>query len=110
MDAGRAEEFTEAFTTVAPVVTTTPAPEQNTGQAIFTNTCTACHIGGTNVIVPQKTLTQEALEKYAMDSIGAIKQQVTYGKNAMPAFGNRLTPEQIDAVANYILEQANAGW
>jgi cytochrome c6 len=84
--------------------------EDNPGQEVFSNTCSACHIGGTNVIVPKKTLTQEALEKYAMDSVDAIKQQVTQGKNAMPAFADRLTPDQIDAVAGYVLEQADAGW
>ncbi len=85
-------------------------PEANPGQQVFSNTCSACHIGGTNVIVPRKTLTQDALEKYAMDSVDAIKQQVTQGKNAMPAFADRLTPDQIDAVAGYVLEQADAGW
>jgi cytochrome c6 len=84
--------------------------EDNPGQAVFSNTCSACHIGGINVIVPKKTLTQEALEKYAMDSVDAIRQQVTQGKNAMPSFADRLTADQIDAVAGYVLEQADAGW
>jgi cytochrome c6 len=82
----------------------------NPGQEVFSNTCSACHIGGINVIVPKKTLTQEALEKYAMNSVDAIKQQVAQGKNAMPAFADRLTADQIDAVAGYVLEQADAGW
>jgi cytochrome c6 len=97
----------------APIGVPTPTialPPTNPGQQVFSNTCSACHIGGTNVIVPNKTLTQEALEKYAMDSVDAIKQQVTQGKNAMPSFANRLTPDQIDAVAGYVLEQADAGW
>jgi cytochrome c6 len=84
--------------------------EDNPGQEVFSNTCSACHIGGINVIVPKKPLTQEALEKYAMDSVDAIKQQVTQGKNAMPSFADRLTADQIDAVAGYVLEQADAGW
>jgi cytochrome c6 len=112
--------FMLSFASVGPVRAESPAigaPTQpmastpaNPGQQVFSNTCSACHIGGTNVIVPQKTLTQEALEKYAMDSVDAIKQQVTQGKNAMPSFANRLTPDQIDAVAGYVLEQADAGW
>jgi cytochrome c6 len=108
-----------SFATVGPVKaellppTGAPSPAAaptDPGQQVFSNTCSACHIGGTNVIVPKKTLTQEALEKYAMDSVDAIKQQVTQGKNAMPAFADRLTPDQIDAVAGYVLEQADAGW
>jgi cytochrome c6 len=95
---------------LGPTAPQSPDPQVNPGQQVFSSTCSACHIGGTNVIVPKKTLTQEALEKYAMDSVDAIKQQVTQGKNAMPAFGDRLTPDQIDAVAGYVLEQADAGW
>jgi cytochrome c6 len=101
----------EPLVPMAPSQSPDSIPSQvNPGQQVFSNTCSACHIGGTNVIVPKKTLTQEALEKYAMDSVDAIKQQVTQGKNAMPAFGDRLTPDQIDAVAGYVLEQADAGW
>jgi cytochrome c6 len=114
--------FMLSFVAIGPVKAESPtigAPTQptdlvltpaNPGQQVFSNTCSACHIGGTNVIVPKKTLTQEALEKYAMDSVDAIKQQVTLGKNAMPSFADRLTPDQIDAVAGYVLEQADAGW
>lgn len=80
------------------------------GQQIFSANCSACHIGGNNVIISHKTLRQEALEKYGMNSIKAIKQQVTNGKNAMPAFGERLTDSEVEAVAQYVLRQAEAGW
>jgi cytochrome c6 len=106
-----AEELLPSPAPILPLTDTLePSVEIDRGQDVFVNTCSACHIGGTNVIVPQKKLTQEALEKYAMDSVDAIKQQVTQGKNAMPAFAKRLTPEQIDAVSSYVLEQADAGW
>jgi cytochrome c6 len=32
--------------------------------------------------------------------------QVTNGKNAMPAFGGRLDPEDIENVAAYVVDQA----
>jgi cytochrome c6 len=35
---------------------------------------------------------------------------VTKGKNAMPAFKGRLNPQQIEEVANYVLEKADKGW
>jgi cytochrome c6 len=60
--------------------------------------------------VAQKTLEQEALEKFAMDSIEAIQTQVTHGKNAMPAFSKKLSEPEIAAVADYVLRQAQAGW
>lgn len=33
--------------------------------------------------------------------------QVTNGKNAMPAWGDRLSEEEIDAVAAYVYDQAS---
>jgi cytochrome c6 len=80
------------------------------GKQIFSANCSACHLGGNNVILASKALRKEALEKYGMNSLVAIKTQVKNGKNAMPAFGNRLTEDQIEAVASYVLEQAEKGW
>ena len=80
------------------------------GQEIFNANCSACHIGGNNVIIANKTLRKEALEKYEMKSLAAIKNQITNGKNAMPAFGGRLEEDEIEAVATYVLTQAEKGW
>nr|QUE29479.1 PetJ [Erythrotrichia longistipitata] len=80
------------------------------GAQIFSANCSACHAGGKNVIMPEKTLLKSALEKYDMDSVEAITQQVTNGKNAMPAFGGRLQEVDIEDVANYVLSQAENGW
>nr|YP_009392596.1 cytochrome c553 [Bostrychia tenella]ARW61158.1 cytochrome c553 [Bostrychia tenella] len=81
------------------------------GQQIFTQNCAACHAGGNNVINPEKTLKIEALKLYNMDSIDAITKQVTNGNPAgMPAFGGRLSDEDIQNVANFVLNQANIGW
>ncbi len=80
------------------------------GQQIFNANCSACHIGGNNVIIANKTLRKEALEKYGMKSLEAIKNQVVNGKNAMPAFGERLQNDEVVAVAAYVLDQAEKGW
>lgn len=80
------------------------------GAQVFAAQCAACHAGGKNVVNPQKTLQKEALEKYGVNSLEAIKMQVTKGKNAMPAFLGRLTDDQIDDVAAYVLSQAEKGW
>jgi cytochrome c6 len=45
-----------------------------------------------------------------MDSLEAIVSQVTNGKNAMPSFKGRLNTQQIEDVANYVLEQSEKGW
>jgi cytochrome c6 len=80
------------------------------GAKIFNANCSACHIGGNNVIIANKTLKKEALEKYGMNSLEAVKTQVSKGKNAMPAFSGRLSESQIEDVASYILEQSRKGW
>lgn len=80
------------------------------GAKIFSANCAACHAGGNNVIMSTKTLKKDALEKFSMNSLDAITTQVTKGKNAMPAFGGRLTASQIEDVATYVLSQAEKGW
>jgi len=80
------------------------------GGQVFASNCAACHIGGGNVVNAAKTLKISDLEQYEMASIEAIKNQVTNGKNAMPAFAGRLTETDIDDVAAYVLEQAENGW
>lgn len=80
------------------------------GEKIFTANCAACHAGGNNVIMPDKTLKMEALKEYEMDSIDKITTQVTNGKNAMPSFQGRLNSDDIENVANYVLAQSADGW
>jgi cytochrome c6 len=80
------------------------------GAKIFSANCAACHAGGNNVIMAAKNLKKEALATYGMNSIAAIVTQVTNGKNAMPAFGGRLSAAQIEDVATYVLAQSEKGW
>ncbi len=80
------------------------------GAATFSANCAACHAGGGNVLNPAKTLSLADLEKNGKDSLEAIIYQVTNGKAPMPAFGGRLTDDQIAEVAEYVLAQAEAGW
>jgi cytochrome c6 len=87
-----------------------PKPEISLGERTFTANCAACHIGGNNIILAEKSLSKDALEKYAMNSVAAIKTQVTSGKNAMPAFGDNLTSAEIEAVARYVITQSQIDW
>ncbi|MBE9095175.1 cytochrome c6 PetJ [Tychonema sp. LEGE 07203] len=80
------------------------------GAKLFSANCSACHIGGGNVIMSMKTLKKDALEKYGMNSLEAVTAQITKGKSAMPAFLGRLKPEQIDDIAAYVLEQSEKDW
>jgi cytochrome c6 len=84
------------------------------GGQIFSANCAACHMGGGNVVNAERTLKQDALEaylaNYGSDHESAIAYQVTNGKNAMPAFGGKLSDGDIADVAAYVEEMASKGW
>lgn len=86
------------------------AVDINNGENVFTANCSACHAGGNNVIMPEKTLKKIALSDNQMNSVSAITYQVTNGKNAMPAFGGRLAETDIEDVANFVLSQSEKDW
>lgn len=75
------------------------------GQKIFLTNCNVCHIGGENIIIPEKTLKKTVIAINGMNNLDAIIYQVINGKNGMPAFGGRLKEKDIEEVANYILEK-----
>jgi cytochrome c6 len=84
------------------------------GAQIFSANCAACHIGGGNVVNGQRTLQQADLDAYLANygsgHESAIAYQVTNGKNAMPAFGGKLSETDIADVAAYVEQQAGNGW
>lgn len=90
------------------------AADSGEGAKIFSANCAACHMGGGNVVNAERTLKQEALEAYLAnynsDHEAAIIYQVTNGKNAMPAFGGKLSESDIANVAAYVEEQSSKGW
>ena len=57
-------------------------------------------------------LNEQALEEYLDGGFNeaAVVKQVTNGKNAMPAFGGRLSDADISNVATYVISTAKAGW
>ena len=86
------------------------AADAAAGAQVFSANCAACHIGGGNAVNPAKTLKHDDLVKYGKDTPEAIVTQVTNGNGGMPAFSGRLTPEQIENVAAYVLSQSDKGW
>jgi cytochrome c6 len=84
------------------------------GAQLFSANCAACHMGGGNVVNAERTLKQDALAAYladySSDHEAAIAYQVTNGKNAMPAFGGKLSDGDIADVAAYVEDMAAKGW
>jgi cytochrome c6 len=103
-----------AVGTAAMIASVSPAygGDVDAGEQIFNANCAACHAGGQNVIIPDKTLEKEALEHYLSGgrNEAAVIKQVTNGRNAMPAFGGRLADEDIENVASYVIATSEAGW
>merc|ERR1711972_35412 len=94
---------------LAAVVSSRPAlaADLENGEGVFTGNCVACHTGGNNSIVAEKKIKKEALVTYGKYSVEAIITQVTKGYGNMPAFGEKLGPDDIEDVANYGYNQAD---
>ena len=80
--------------------------ENEYGEELFNNNCSVCHLGGNNIIIPEKNLKFETLEANGMNTTSAIKYQIINGKNGIPAFGGRLKEIEIEQIAKYVLDNA----
>lgn len=78
--------------------------------ALFEVHCAGCHLNGGNIIRRGKNLKFKALQKNGVDSVGAIAALITNGKNNMSAYRDKLSTSEIDALADYVLVQAQQGW
>ena len=67
-------------------------------QSLFTTNCGSCHVlekaGTSGTVGPNLDESQVTVEQAA--------EQIRNGGGGMPAFGDRLTDEQITALANYV--------
>jgi cytochrome c6 len=73
------------------------------GEKLYLLNCAVCHPSGKNLILPEKNLKKENLESTGMNSLFSLSYQIRNGKNGMPAFSDRLTKENIEKIAIYIL-------
>jgi len=83
------------------------AADLENGETVFQGNCAACHAGGNNSVVAEKKLKKEALVTYGKYEVAAIIKQVTYGNGAMPAFGEKLGPDDIEDVASWVYDKAD---
>jgi len=93
--------------------TVSPGPLEtgaNQPAQLFAVHCVGCHANGGNIICRGKTLRAKALKRYGYEDRAAIATIITNGKGVMSAYQDRLTPEQINALAGYVEQQAATGW
>ena len=84
------------------------------GEQIFNSNCAACHMGGGNVIRANRTLKISDLnnhvEAYSSSPLEALEHEIEDGLNAMPSYADKLSEEDIIAVATYVEQRAELGW
>ena len=84
------------------------------GEQIFNSNCAACHMGGGNVIRANRTLKISDLnahvDAYANTPLEALEHEIEDGLNAMPGYADKLSEEEIIAVATYVEQRAELGW
>jgi mono/diheme cytochrome c family protein len=90
-----------SFTPAAPSSAAAPAGSA-TGASVFAQNCASCHTlaaaHATGTVGPNLDQTKP--------SEARVNTQVTNGGGGMPAFGGRLTKQQIDAVATFVAKSA----
>jgi mono/diheme cytochrome c family protein len=97
---GSADTGTEEQQTTE--TTETESQSAAAGEEVFTANCGGCHTlgeAGTNG-------TQGPNLDEAAPDEAAVNRQVTNGGGGMPAFGDKLSTEQIDAVSAYVASVA----
>jgi cbb3-type cytochrome c oxidase subunit III len=79
-----------------------PAAASTDGKSIFASNCASCHTlkaaGSSGTVGPNLDTVKPPL--------ALVKHQVENGGGAMPAFKGTLSPQQIDAVAKFVADNA----
>ncbi|NOG69460.1 c-type cytochrome [Roseicella sp. DB1501] len=77
-----------------------PSPEMAVqGRRLYTRHCSHCH--GIRMVNPGNSSFD--LRKFPHDDKARFLASVTKGKNTMPAWGDMLTPEEIEQIWAYVL-------
>ena len=105
---------TDLLSAPAMAIDTIEASALERGEQIFNSNCAACHMGGGNVIRANRTLKISDLnnhvEAYTSSPLEALEHEIEDGLNAMPSYSDKLTEEEIIAVATYVEQPAELGW
>ena len=84
--------------------------ELKSGEELFTQNCSACHVNGGNIIRRGKTLKLSALKRSGLDNPEAIARVAREGIGIMNGYQEVLGEGGDQQVANWIWEQAQKAW
>ena len=80
------------------------------GQQLFASHCVGCHLQGGNIIRRGKTLRMDALRRNGIAEPAAIARIAAAGVGQMGGYGDVLGPGGSERVADWVWQQAEAGW
>jgi cytochrome c6 len=95
---------------IAAVVVGAPLEVWADGAALFEQHCAGCHVNGGNIIRRGKTLKLAVLERQDLASVEAIAQIASEGIGQMSGYGSVLGENGSRDVAEFVWQQALAGW
>ena len=98
------------FVAINAPVLANPTAEVGNGAAVFEANCAGCHARGGNIVRRRRNLKLKALHRNQVDTTEAIASIVTNGKNNMSAYRDKLTSQEIESVAAYVLQRAEERW
>jgi mono/diheme cytochrome c family protein len=79
-------------------VTTLAAAGSGDGKALFASTCTTCH--GTDL---KGAVGPKLAGRFSEPDLGYIQTHIKFGGTRMPAFGGRLSDDEIVAISRYVV-------
>ena len=83
------------------------AAAQNPGEATYKAKCAVCHgpDGGGKTVMGEKLKARDLrLPEVQKQTDAELTQIITKGKNKMPAYGSKLSKDQIAQVLSYVRE------
>jgi len=98
------------FSVLLLLPTGTIALETSTGEFLFNEHCSGCHVNGGNIIRRNKTLKLNALERGGLDNPEAIAKVAREGIGQMSGYENVLGEGGDQLVAVWIWTQAQKAW
>jgi len=92
----------------APAPTIAPSAEAKTGEALFKQYCTVCHLDGGNAINPEKTLHRRNREENGIKTAEDIIRNMRNPGPGMTKFDEETIPDaDAKAIAEYVLNTFN---
>ena len=94
----------------SPIATKALAFEEISGEQLFLQHCSGCHVNGGNIVKRGKTLKIGALKRNELDNPEAIARVARLGIGIMDGYEEVLGENGDKKVADWVWEQAQNAW